>query len=284
MRSDAMSNPNLLELSAFPASLEEEPWHKEVVATLAAGNNAHHIQVAWQHGHIDLDGLGYIEVRPTILAIEIEWVEHRSALTLTVSDGDQQQLGIGTTGQLITTSVPIASRNECYLHIETANSSGQEGVSYRLQVQGSAFIAILALRSRNLWLVVAPDEGRAWKDDEVDYPDPHLLIEDLATYLDRFVAEANVVGYRERQMKKAAILFALGRVAQMVGLYRDAATFYGKSANMFHGQRNPAKEIEALRSVRDLYKQQGLKEQTKIITVRLLRLESKKLCNEQGEE
>jgi hypothetical protein len=67
MRSDAMSSPYLLEPSAFPASLEEEPWHKEVVVTLAAGNNTHHVQVAWQHGRVDLDGLGHIEVRPTTL-------------------------------------------------------------------------------------------------------------------------------------------------------------------------------------------------------------------------
>jgi hypothetical protein len=81
-----------------------------------------------------------------------------------------------------------------------------------------------------------------------------------------------------------ATIFALGKVAQMVGLYRDAVTCYGKSANMFHGQRNPAREIEALRSVRDLYMQQGMKEQTKIITFRLLRLESKRLQNEKEEE
>ncbi len=265
-----LSSP--IRISAYPSSLEERPWSKDITLTLDAGETAAYVQIMWPQLQIDLDGLGRIKVYPTVLAVSLKEAAQPDIYTLTLYDQEQQEFGTISAGSSFEQSALLFSERICLLKIASGSGSPQQNKAVTIQMRLHSFQALLSLASRNLWWLDRGEERRKWQENNVEYRDLFLLLEDLGRHVERFIAEAGVIGYDEKRRKLAVILFALGRVAQAIGAYPQATQFYGKSAQKFRSSRDIAAAEKALSIVRDLYIRQGMKERAKHVASMLLDL------------
>lgn len=259
------------EITAFPSSLKEQPWAKDIEVFLSASAAAY-VQIMWPQLQIDLDGLGRIKVYPTVLEIHPKEAVQPDIYTLTLYDQDQHEFGTISPGSSFEQSSLLFSERICLLNIASGSGSPQQNRAVTIQARLHSFQVLLSLSSRNLWWLEGGEERRQWRENTLEYRDPFILLDDLGTHLERFIAEAGVIGYEEKRRKLAVILFALGRVAQAIGAYPQATQFYGKSAQKFRSSRDIAAAEKALSIVRDLYIRQGMKERAKHVASMLLDL------------
>jgi len=143
-----------------------------------------------------------------------------------------------------------------------------------IQIQLHAFRALLSLSSRNLWWLEGDEGYRKRQGNEITYTNPHQLLDDIGTHIERSVDEAGIIGHLERRRKIGQVLFALGRVAQALGEYSQAIQFYGKSEQKFHSRHDKEIKENILLIMRDLFLRQGKKEQAKNVAFQLLNLRS----------
>jgi tetratricopeptide (TPR) repeat protein len=260
----------LLEIPAFPSSLKEQPWFKEIEVPLDADNATSFIQIAWARVEVDLSGLGRIEVYPTLLEIHLKNVLESGRYSLTLYDQEQHEIGAISPPSLLLEQ-PVSLLHETRYLLKMASTS-QQSELLTVQVRLHTFNALVSLSSRNLWWLENGEEYRKWQGNEVTYTDPHYLLGDLETHMERFVDEAGVIGHLERREKMGYVLFALGRVAQALGEYSQAIQFYGKSEQKFHSRRDKETKENILLIMRDLFLRQGKKEQAKHVAFQLLNL------------
>jgi len=93
-------------------------------------------------------------------------------------------------------------------------------------------------------------------------------------HMERFIAEAGVIGYEERRRKFATILFTLGRVAQAIEAYPQATQFYAKGEQKFRNLNDTTAIENTLLMLQDVYLRQGKKEQAERAASKIRNLRS----------
>lgn len=215
------SPSSLLKISAFPSSLREQPWFKAIEIPLNTDDLAYSIQIMWPLMQIDLNGLGKIKIYPQFLEVSLGEVMGANRFSLALYNQNQQEFGTIAPGLSLERSTSDFSGDTCFLKIAGMARTSSEKKLLSVQVRLHTFQAVLVLSSKNLWWL-GEDKRRMLQDNEVKYEDPYVLLEDLGTNLERFIAESGVIGYEERRWKIAITLFALGRVAQAIEAYSQA--------------------------------------------------------------
>jgi hypothetical protein len=121
-----------------------------------------------------------------------------------------------------------------YLEARNNDFACQGLVSYQLEVGTGCVYVGPPLHFKQFLLRIPRDDRRVWVGDDIQYLDPQLLIEDIEGHLNEFLTEGGFLRERERATKKAALLHALGQVAQMAGLNQEAERLYTQSEHILH--------------------------------------------------
>ncbi len=263
----------IIEINAFPQLLKEQPWSKEVGVIFSGKDAGMTLHVTWPLVQCDGAGLGQIEVFPTLLDLSMQapMLPDAFSLLLTEQDGHHQS---GLLSSDITFTQPISTSLEKMFFMTLAGHSHplQYPLSIPIKAHLHTFHATLVLTSRNLWWLEKSEDDRQWQDNTILYTNPQTLLDDLGGNLERFIAEAGIIGYQERRQKIPVLLFALGRVAQAMGDYSQAVQFYGKSKQKFQSLQDFASTERVMLILQHLFLRQGRKENAKHMGLQLLNL------------
>lgn len=266
---------SLIRISAYPSSLEERPWSKDITITLDAGETAADAQIMWPHVQVDLDGLGRVEIYPTLVEISLkETTQSAISSSLALCNRNQYELGRLASGSSLELSASLFSEQTCILKLTRTTDLSQQSETFPVRVKLHTFRASCWLPSRDLWWLENEEGRRLWQGNQLEYTDPRFFWEDLNRHMERFIAEAGVIGYEERRVKLATILFALGRVAQAVEAYSQATQFYAKSEQKFRSLNDITATENALLMLQDVYLRQGKKEQAERAASKMRNLRS----------